>query len=62
MKKQELKVYYNAITRELYADYPAGKTRTIPLPVDIDAAELAYVLQSDILRAVIAAMDKGADA
>ncbi|WP_317935999.1 hypothetical protein [Sporosarcina aquimarina] len=53
------KIYWNNVTSEIYADYPSGRTRTIPLPDDIDTTELAYVLQSDTLRAVIDALDRG---
>ena len=51
------KLYYNAVTCEILADYPNGRTRSIQLQQSIDKIELSYILQSDTLRAVIEALD-----
>jgi len=47
-----MNIYYNAVNKSIYIDH-ADRITTIELPADIDPIEVAYVLQSDTLRAVI---------
>ena len=54
------RVYVNAITHELYID-KGTQTTVIKLPKDIDTAELAEILQSKTVVALIDAIVKGSD-
>ncbi|MDN4608640.1 hypothetical protein [Sporosarcina highlanderae] len=48
-------VHYSAISRQVFVD-EGTKTTAIDLPDGLDAVEIAYVLQSDTLREIVAAL------
>ncbi|WP_153733494.1 hypothetical protein [Sporosarcina obsidiansis] len=47
-----LNVHYSPMSRQVFID-EGSRTTTIDLPAGLDASELAYVLPSDTLRAII---------
>lgn len=50
-----IKIHHSATARQIYID-EGSRTTAIDLPPDIDATELAYVLQSDTLLAIVKAL------
>lgn len=56
-----ISVHYSATARQVFID-EGSRTTAVYLPTDIDPIEVAYVLKTDTLRAVIAALtDNGTD-
>lgn len=50
-----ISVHYSAVSRQVFID-EGTKTTVIDLPDDLDSAEIASVLQSDTMRAIVAAI------
>lgn len=55
-----MNVYFNAVTRTVSIDR-GNRIIEVPLPTELDATEIAYVMASDTMRTIIEQLTKRGD-